>query len=207
MKVKICGICSQDGYDAAADAGAAYAGFVFFPPSPRFLPPEAAGALNRPVGPTRIGLFVDPTDAEIAAAIEPAALDILQIYASAERAADLRVRFGLPVWHAIGVATAADLPHAAPGVDQLLLDAKAPHDAVLPGGNAHSFDWTILRGWTPPAPWLLAGGLTPDNVADAVRLSGATAVDVSSGVERGRGIKDPALIRAFVVAATASPSP
>ncbi len=207
MRVKICGICTQDGYDAAADAGAAYAGFVFFPPSPRFLSPEAAGALARPGGPKRIGLFVDPTDADIDAAIGPAALDAVQIYASAERAAAVRARFGLPVWHAIGVAAVADLPHAAPGVDRLLLDAKAPPDAALPGGNAHSFDWTILRGWTPPVPWLLAGGLTPDNVAEAIHLSGATAVDVSSGVERMRGVKDPALVRAFVAAAKASPSP
>ncbi len=207
MKVKICGICSQDGYGTAADAGAAYAGFVFFPPSPRFLSPTAAGALARPGGPTRVGLFVDPTDADIDAAIGPAALDILQIYASADRAAAVRARFGLPVWHAIGVATAADLPRTAPGVDRLLLDAKAPPDAALPGGNAHSFNWTILLGWTPPIPWLLAGGLTPGNVAEAIRQSGATAVDVSSGVERRRGVKDPALIRAFIAAATASPSP
>ncbi len=207
MRVKICGICSHEGYDAVADAGAAYAGFVFFPPSPRFLTPAAAGSLARPGGPTRVGLFVDPADADIEAAIGPAALDVLQLYASAERAADVRARFGLPVWHAIGVAVAADLPRAAPGVDRLLLDAKAPPDAALPGGNAHSFDWTILRGWAPPTPWLLAGGLTPGNVADAIRQSGATAVDVSSGVERTRGVKDPALIRAFVAAATASPSP
>jgi len=207
MKIKICGICSKAGYEAAADAGAAYAGFVFFPPSPRFLSPAAAGALARPGGPTRVGLFVDPTDADIDAAIGPAALDVLQIYASADRAAAIRARFGLPVWHAVGVAVAADLPRDAPGVDRLLLDAKAPPDATLPGGNAHSFDWTILRGWAPPVPWLLAGGLTPGNVADAIRLSGATAVDVSSGVERARGVKDPALIDAFIAAAKASPSP
>ena len=113
----------------------------------------------------------------------------------------LRSRFGVPVWHAIGVATRADLPGDAPGVDALLLDAKPPADAVLPGGNAHAFDWPLLQGWAAPAPWLLAGGLTPLNVADAIRLSGAAAVDVSSGVERERGVKDEALIRQFVQAA------
>jgi len=125
-------------------------------------------------------------------------LDVLQVHAAAGRAAELRMRFGTPVWAVAGIGNPADLPTAAAGVDGLLLDAKAPPGAVLPGGNARVFDWSMLRGWAAPAPWLLAGGLTPGNVAEAVRISGAPAVDVSSGVERSRGLKDAVLIQAFV---------
>ena len=207
--VKICGINSPDALDAAADAGADYIGFVFFPPSPRAVTPAQAAALSahRPGGPARVGLFVDPTDDDVAEALASLALDVLQVHATPERAAELRTRFGAPVWGVAGVADAADLPTGAGGVDALLLDAKAPPDAVLPGGNARAFDWSMLRGWTAPAPWLLAGGLTPDNVAEAVRISGASAVDVSSGVERSRGVKDAGLIQAFVRNARARSSP
>ena len=202
-RVKICGINSDAALDAALDAGADWVGFVFFPPSPRHVTPQQAAGLSarRPGGPARVGLFVDPTDDDVARTLGAVALDILQIYAAPGRAAALRARFGVPVWHAAGIHTRADLPASAPGVDGLLLDAKPPADAVLPGGNAHSFDWSLLDGWTAPLPWVLAGGLTPDNVAEAIRRSGAPAVDVSSGVERSRGVKDPALIRAFVQAA------
>jgi phosphoribosylanthranilate isomerase len=110
----------------------------------------------------------------------------------------LRSRFGHPVWRPVGVATAGDLPLELGSADALLLEAKPPADATRPGGNAVSFDWTLTRNWHPPGPWLLAGGLDPGNVADAIRLSGAEAVDVSSGVERAKGIKDPGLIRAFI---------
>ena len=113
-------------------------------------------------------------------------------------AAAMQARFAIPAWEAVGVSSAADLPLAASGVDGLLLDAKAPSGSVLPGGNARTFDWSVMQGWTAPIPWLLAGGLTPGNVRDAVRISGAPAVDVSSGVERSRGVKDPELIRAFI---------
>lgn len=207
--VKICGIHSPEALDAAADAGADYIGFVFFPPSPRALTPAEAAALSahRPGGPARVGLFVDPTDDDVADALGSLTLDVLQVHGAPGRAAELRTRFGVPVWSVAGVGDAADLPTGAAGVDGLLLDAKAPPGAVLPGGNAQTFDWSMLRGWAPPAPWLLAGGLTPDNVAEAVRISGAPAVDVSSGVERSRGVKDPVLIQAFVRNARARSSP
>ncbi|MBV8913428.1 MAG: phosphoribosylanthranilate isomerase [Acetobacteraceae bacterium] len=203
-KVKICGVNAPDALAAAAAAGADWVGFVFFPPSPRALSPAQAASLSatHPGGPARVGLFVDPEDDDVAAVLAALRLDALQLHGvGAERAQAIRNRFGLPVWHAIGVESRADLPQTSTGVDWLLLDAKAPIDAELPGGNAQSFDWSVLRGWTAPAPWLLAGGLTPENVRQAVETSGAPAVDVSSGVERGRGIKDGALIRAFVAAA------
>lgn len=198
--VKICGINSPESLDAAADAGADYIGLVFFPPSPRAVTPAQAAILSayRPGGPARVGLFVDPTDDDVADALASLSLDVLQVHGALGRAAELRTRFGVPVWAVAGVGDAADLPDDAPGVDGLLLDAKAPPGAVLPGGNARTFDWSMLRGWTAPAPWMLAGGLTPDNVTEAVRISGAPAVDVSSGVERSRGVKDAVLIQAFV---------
>ena len=205
-RVKICGINTDAALDAAAQAGADWIGFVFFPPSPRHVTPAQAARLSaqNPGGPARVGLFVDPTDEDVARTLDALALDILQIYAAPGRAAALRARSGVPVWHAAGIQTPADLPSAAPGVDGLLLDAKPPPGAALPGGNALQFDWSLPRGWKAPLPWVLAGGLTPDNVAEAINLSGAPGVDVSSGVERSRGVKDPALIRAFVQAAKSS---
>ena len=202
-QVKVCGISTRAGFDAAAEAGANWIGFVFFPPSPRAVTPgqAAAVAAGSAGGPALVGLFVQPSDDDVARALDALQLDVLQVYADAGRAAALRRRFGVPVWHALGVAERGDLPAAAPDVDALLLDAKPPAGAALPGGNAHAFDWPLLQGWTAPVPWLLAGGLTPSNVAEAIRLSGASAVDVSSGVERERGVKDAALIRQFVEAA------
>lgn len=199
-RVKICGINSAEALDAAVKAGADYVGFVFFPRSPRAVTPAQAGALSkgRSGGPARVGLFVNPTDDDVMAALAEIALDVLQIYGAPGHAAALRVRFGVATWAAVGVASASDLPSTASSVDGLLIEAKAPLDAAQPGGNAQVFDWSILRGWNAPTPWMLAGGLAPDNVAEAVRISGAPAVDVSSGVERSRGVKDPALIRAFV---------
>lgn len=202
--VKICGINTPAAFDAAAEACADWVGFVFFPPSPRAVTPSQAAALSarHEGGPKRVGLFVAPTEAQVAEALAALPLDALQLHeVSAERAAELRHAFGLPVWRAVGVSVAADLPAEMGGVDALLLDAKAPKGATLPGGNARSFDWSVVRGWTAGFPWLLAGGLTPDNVARAVAETGAPAVDVSSGVERARGVKDPAMIRAFVRAA------
>lgn len=202
-RVKICGVNDPAALAAASDAGADWVGFVFFRPSPRFITPAQAAALSamRPGGPDRVGLFVDPTDDEVAAVLATVALDALQVYAAPARAAFLRTRFGRPVWRAVGVGSASDLPNAAEAVDSFLLDAKAPKGASRPGGNAQSFDWSLLRGWPSPLPWLLAGGLEPGNVGHAIALSGAPAVDVSSGVERAPGVKDPALIRAFVQAA------
>jgi phosphoribosylanthranilate isomerase len=199
VRVKICGINDAAAFDAVVAAGADYVGLNFFPPSPRYVTPAQAAALSarHPAGPLRVGLFVDPTAEAIAAALDAVRLDALQLYGRMDIAA-LRERFGLPVWRAIGVDAAADLPHDAGGADALLLEAKPPPAATRPGGNAARFDWSLLRHWTAPAPWVLAGGLTPDNVAEAIRMTGATTVDVSSGVERSRGVKDPALIRAFI---------
>jgi phosphoribosylanthranilate isomerase len=199
VTVKICGISTPDAYEAAATSD--YVGFVFFPPSPRFVTPERVAALATRRAQPRVGLFVDPTDDEIAATLAVAKLDVLQLVAPVERIAAIRGRFGLPVWRALGVSTAADLPLSMQGVDGLLLDAKPPAGATRPGGNAVTFDWSLLHGWTAPGPWLLAGGLTPANVAAAILATGAPGVDVSSGVERAPGVKDPALIEAFLRAA------
>ncbi|MBV9117013.1 MAG: phosphoribosylanthranilate isomerase [Acetobacteraceae bacterium] len=203
VEVKICGVRDPGALDAAAKAEADWVGFVFFPPSPRHLTPAQAAALaaRAPSWLGRVGLLVEPADADVAAVLGAVALDALQVYASAARVAELRARFGLPVWHAIGVSTAADLPAEARGVDRLVLEAQPPGDATRPGGNAARFDWSLLRDWTPPAPWLLAGGLTPENVAGAIRETGARAVDVSSGVETARGVKDAGLIQTFIAAA------
>jgi phosphoribosylanthranilate isomerase len=205
-RAKICGINTPDAIDAAVAAGADWVGFVFFPPSPRFVTPARARDLvNRRLdGPPRVGLFVKPSPEQVAEVLETVALDILQIYGAPEDAAALRTRFGRPVWRAVGVATAADLPAALDGVDGFVIESKPPPDATRPGGNAVSFDWTLTQGWRAPGPWLLAGGLDPSNVRDAIAVSGASAVDVSSGVERTKGVKDTALIEAFVRAAHAA---
>jgi phosphoribosylanthranilate isomerase len=206
VAVKICGVNSAAAIDAAAAAGADWVGFVFFPASPRFVAPETAARLaaRQANGPRCVGLFVDPDDAAVATALAAMPLDAMQLYATPERAAALRRRFGVPVWRAIAVASAADLPASAEGADVLLLEGAPPAGADRPGGNARRFDWALLRGWAAPRPWVLAGGLDPANVAAAIRASGAACVDVSSGVERAPGQKDPALIRAFVAAARAA---
>ena len=201
-RVKICGITTEAGMDAAVAAGADWVGLNFFPASPRHVTPQRAAELAaRPGLPTLVGLFVKPQDAEIAAVLAAVKLDVLQVYVDAPRAAEIRARFGLPVWRAVGVSAATDLPRDPGGVDGFVIEAKAPPGATRPGGNAVTFDWSILAGWHAPAPWLLAGGLGPDNVAEAIRATGATAVDVASGVEREKGIKDPALVAAFARAA------
>jgi len=200
VRIKICGINDPAALAAAAEAGADWIGFVFFPPSPRSITPAQAAALAAPAPPglPRAGLFVDPTDDAVAATLAAVRLDALQVYGHDVPAARLRARFGLPVWRAVGVASRSDLPTEAHEADMLVIEAKPPEGATRPGGNAASFDWSILAGWRPPAPWVLAGGLTPDNVAAAIAATGAPMVDVSSGVERQPGRKDPALIRAFV---------
>ena len=203
VRIKICGLNDPAGFAAAVDAGADWVGFVFFPPSPRAVTPAQAAALSatRPGGPGRVGLFVDPADSDIAAVLDAVQLDALQLYTDAARAAAIGARFGRPVWRAIGVAAPADLPAEAGAAARFVIEAKPPRGATRPGGNAVAFDWPILRGWTPPAPWILAGGLTPETVAGAIAASGAEAVDVSSGVETAPGVKDPARIRAFIDAA------
>jgi phosphoribosylanthranilate isomerase len=199
-RVKICGINDPAAFDTAVEAGADWVGFVFFPPSPRAVSPAQAASLSGRLsgGPPRVGLFVDPSDDLIAATLDTVNLDILQVYGAGIDPVRLRDRFRLPVWRPVGLAGPADLPASSMGADALLLEAKPPAEATRPGGNAVSFDWSVVAGWVAPAPWLLAGGLTPENVAAAIRLTGAPAVDVSSGVESAKGRKDTALIRAFI---------
>ena len=150
-----------------------------------------------------MGLFVEPRDEDIAAALAATQLDILQIYADSRRAVQIRDMFRLPVWRAVGIADATDLPSPGEAVDGYVIESKAPPGAALPGGNAISLDWALLKNWPAPLPWLLAGGLDPDNVGAAIAGAHAAAVDVSSGVERLRGLKDPALIARFIAAARA----
>jgi phosphoribosylanthranilate isomerase len=199
-RVKICGINDAAAIDAAVESGADWVGFNFFPPSPRYVTPARAKELaaRHKDAPPRVGLFVHPTEAMIAAVLDEVPLDILQLYGAGDALPALRARFGRPVWRSVGVATGGDLPMGLEGADALLLEAKPPADATRPGGNAVRFDWTLTRNWPAPGPWLLAGGLDSDNVAEAIRLSGAEAVDVSSGVESAKGVKDPALIQAFI---------
>ena len=206
VKVKICGVNSEAAFDAAAEAGADWIGFVFFRRSPRAVTPDQAARLSSRMsgGPLRVGLFVEPTDDEIHTATQSLSLDALQIYAPASRTSQIRERTGLPVWRAVPVSMATDLPDFRSGLDGLVIEPRPAPDATRPGGNATVLDWTMLRGWNAPLPWLLAGGLTPMNVAEAIVRSGARAVDVSSGVESGPGRKDPALIAAFIAAARAT---
>ena len=217
MRVKICGLTRAEDVVAAASAGASYVGFVFYPPSPRALTPDLARdlALSTPPGVIKVALVVD-ADAALLDTLADLPLDMIQLHGreTPERVREVRARLGLPVMKAIGIRTRNDLEaidRFAGVADQLLIDAKPPEGATRPGGNALAFDWRLIAGRRWPVPWLLAGGLTPDNVADAVRLTGATQLDVSSGVERSPGIKDPEKIRAFVAAArnasTAEPPP
>jgi phosphoribosylanthranilate isomerase len=203
VRVKICGINDSAAIDAAVEAGADWIGFNFFPPSPRFVTPARARELSarHAAGPIRVGLFVDPNHDAIAEALAEVRLDILQLYGASSDFHDLRARFGCQIWRAVGVADQTDLPTRMDGADGLLVEAKAPPHATRPGGNAVSFDWSLTQSWRAPGPWILAGGLHPGNVSEAIRLSGATAVDVSSGVERASGMKSPDLIRAFIRAA------
>jgi len=210
IEVKICGVNSPEALAWAAEAGADFVGFVYFAPSPRAVTPAQTGAISASLagGPRRVGLFVDPDDALLEAALASTPLDVIQLHGEETpgRVAEIRARSGVPVMKALGIATEADLAQIAPYAevaDRLLLDAKPPPDAVLPGGNAARFEWRLARLARINRPWLLAGGLTPANVAAAIAASGAPGVDVSSGVERARGVKDAGLIRDFVAAARA----
>lgn len=210
IRVKICGLRTAADVAAAASAGAAYVGFVFFAKSPRNVSIEDAKALaiDVPLGVAKVALVVNADDAFLDALTAAVPLDMLQLHGSETptRVTEVKARYGLPVMKAVGIADASDLPaidEYAAVADQLLIDAKPPKDAALPGGNGLAFDWTLLadrKYWT--IPWMLAGGLTPDNVAEAVRRTGAMQVDVSSGVEGAVGVKDAGLIKAFVAAAT-----
>lgn len=206
IAAKICGLSSEEAVAAAVAGGAAYIGFVFYPPSPRAVSPSRAAALCAlvPAGVQRVGLFVDATDAAIRAVLDEAPIDILQFHGqeSPDRVADAKLRFHRPVMKVIAVAAAEDVLAAAryeADADLLLFDAKPPRRAgALPGGNGLAFDWQLIAGHTWRRPWMLSGGLTAALLPEAVRVSGAGAVDVSSGVERRPGDKDPAKIREFL---------
>ncbi len=208
IRVKICGLRTVADVEAVARAGAAYFGLNFFPSSPRFvsLPLARELALAAPTGLAKVALVVDADDATLDAIVAAVPLDMLQLHGheSPERVAQVRARYGLPVMKVLGVADEADLGplmEYSLAADQIMIDAKAPKGAVLPGGNGVTFDWRLLVGRKWLRPWMLAGGLTPANVAEAVRLTGARQVDVASGVESAPGVKDHAKIAAFVAAA------
>jgi phosphoribosylanthranilate isomerase len=208
VRVKICGLRTEADVAAVAAAGAAYAGFVFFAKSPRNLGVTEARALAlaAPEGLCKVALTVDADDATLDAILDAVPLDMLQLHGheTPDRVAAVRARYGLPVMKAMGVADEGDLAgliEMSLAADQLLIDAKPPKGAALPGGNGLAFDWRLLVGRKWLKPWMLAGGLTPENVAEAIRLTGARQVDVSSGVESAPGVKDAAKIVAFVEAA------
>jgi phosphoribosylanthranilate isomerase len=208
LRVKICGLKTPADIDAVAAAGAAYAGFNFFARSPRYVAPAVARdlALRAPEGLCKVALVVDADDAALEAILAVVPVDMLQLHGHEPpaRVAEVRARFGLPVMKAVGVAEPGDLAaitEYALVADQILVDARPPKGSVLPGGNGLTFDWRLLVGRKWLRPWMLAGGLAPDNVAQAARLTGARQVDVASGVESAPGVKDAGLIAAFVQAA------
>ncbi len=208
MNVKICGLITAESLDIAVHAGARYIGLNFFEKSPRYadISKAAALALKVPVGVAKVGLTVNATNAELDAIVDQVPLDTLQLHGQEPptRVAEVRARYGLLVMKAVGIADASDLvalEQYLAVADQILVDAKPPRNAKLPGGNGVPFDWQLIASRRWPVPWMLAGGLTAQNVAEAIRLTGATQVDVSSGVESAPGVKDAALIKAFIAAA------
>ena len=208
VQVKICGVTSAQAVHAAVQAGARYIGINFFPPSPRYLDYDTARALmlDVPFGVAKVALVVDADDTTLSEMLARVPADFLQLHGHETPAlvAEIRARFGLPVIKAVGISEPDDLAlmeSYLPVADQILVDAKPPKGAELPGGNGLAFDWRLMQGRDWPKPWLLAGGLVPANVAQAVALTGARQVDVSSGVETAPGVKDPQMMRAFVKAA------
>jgi phosphoribosylanthranilate isomerase len=210
IEVKICGVTAPEAVAAAVAGGADYIGFVFYPRSPRYVTPEAAHALaaQAPARVTKVGLAVDLDDGALAAILEAVPLDMWQLHGgeSPARVAQIKERFGLPVMKVVKIAERADLAVAEPYfrvADRLLFDTKPPKEmtGALPGGNALAFDWHLLADKTWPLPWMLSGGLDRGNVTEAARISGARAVDVSSGIEDRPGLKNPDKIRAFLAAA------
>ena len=208
--VKICGLSDEAGVSAAVDGGAAMVGFVFFPPSPRSVTVERAAELTKtvPGGIIRVGLVVDADDEWLGEIAADAGIDLLQLHGgeTPERVREIRERFGLPVMKVVPVLEAEDVAAAdqfKDAADRLMFDAKPPVGASRPGGNARAFDWSLLSGIDNSMAWMLAGGLTAENVAEAVKISRASFVDVSSGVEDAPGRKSPEKIRAFLKAAAA----
>ena len=207
IRIKICGLTERRGLDAAVAAGAGYIGFVFFQKSPRFVTIAQARdlALAVPPGVAKVALLVNPDDNGLDDIIGQVPLDMVQLHGQEppERVAEVRKRTGLPVMKAVGVGGAGDLPMLdiyGRVADQLLVDTKPPKGADRPGGNGDTFDWRLIAGRRWPVPWMLAGGLTPANVAEAVAVTGARQVDLSSAVESAPGVKDPELIREFCAA-------
>lgn len=209
IKVKICGLRTKEDVRAAVTAGADYIGFNFFARSPRSVTLDQMHGLapEVPPGVVKVALVVDP-DADMLEALSALPIDMVQLHGSEspERVSEVRAALGLPVMKAVGIASAEDVPALVEYgrvADMLLVDAKAPKGAALPGGNGVVFDWRLIAGRRWPVPWLLAGGLVPESVADAVRLTGTPGVDVSSGVESAPGVKDAAKVAAFCAAAQA----
>tara|TARA_B100000029_G_scaffold235432_4_gene232591 strand:- start:1290 stop:1937 length:648 start_codon:yes stop_codon:yes gene_type:complete len=207
VSAKICGLNTPESVDAAVSGGADFIGIVFYPPSPRYVAPTDAARLVEELPPeiTRVGLFVDATDETISETLDAVDLDMLQLHGSEtpERIGQLRERFGCTTMKAIKVENAPDIATAEKfegSADWLLFDAKPPKEmtGALPGGNALAFDWHLLEGCSWKKPWMLSGGLNCANVADAVSISGAPAVDVSSGVEDRPGFKSPSKIETFL---------
>ncbi|HYD65112.1 phosphoribosylanthranilate isomerase [Azospirillum sp.] len=206
VAVKICGLSEPESLRAAIEGGARWVGFVFYPASPRNVAPALAADLARlvPTGVRTVGLFVDPDDDLLEHVVGQVPFDMLQLHGkeTPERVAAVKAAFAIPVMKAIKVGAPEDLDHAmdyAGAADRLLFDSKPPPKvATLPGGTGIAFDWTLLAGRTWPKPWMLSGGLNAGNVAEALRVTGAPALDVSSGVEDRPGHKDPALVRAFL---------
>src|SRR3979490_2925159 len=208
--VKICGLSTRETLDVALDAGADMVGFVFFPPSPRHLSLGVARELGQQAQrrPEKVALTVDAGDATLANIVEALQPDVLQLHGSetVARLRDIKQKFGLPVMKAIAVETAADLaslPGYAAVADRILFDARAPKEATRPGGLGAVFDWHVLENLDLKLPFMVSGGLNAGNVAEAIAVTRAGGVDVSSGVERAPGIKDPEMIRAFIRAARA----
>ena len=209
IAAKICGLKSEAAVAAAVAGGTAYVGFVFYPPSPRAIEPARAAELCAavPSGVRRVGLFVDADNEAIREVLDIAPIDLLQFHGheSPERVAEAKARFRRPVMKVIAIAAPEDVPAAAryeDDADMLLFDAKPPRRVdALPGGNGLAFDWRLIAGRTWRRPWMLSGGLTAELLPEAVRIAGATAVDVSSGVERRPGDKDPEKIREFLAVA------
>ena len=208
VDVKICGLSEAEHVDVAVNSGATLTGFVFFPSSPRNVTIEQAAALTArvPTGVRKVALTVNADDAFLAQIVAGAGIDTLQLHGDEDsvRIRAVRATFGLPVIKALPVSSAEDVAAAhayAEVADMLLFDAKPPKGATRPGGNALTFDWDLLKGAGFQVPWLLAGGLTTENVAEAVRSTGASMVDVSSGVEETPGHKSAGKIRAFIKAA------
>lgn len=206
VKAKICGVSTPEAVRAAVDGGAGWLGFVMFPKSPRNIAPDAAARLAPPARAKNVkivALAVDPSDNEVDDIVAGLAPDLIQLHGkeTPARVREIGQRSGRGIIKALPVSESADL--AAAGayetvVEHLMFDARPPKDAERPGGLGDAFDWTLLEGRRFQRPWFLAGGLDPWNVAGAAKLSGAPLVDVSSGVERGPGLKDPALITAFL---------